>query len=266
MARIVSKAMEQAGLRASVKAERVGDYKLGALLGEGPAYQDYEAEHVALHARRRVRLYPIPLNAPAELRQTIIRAAQREFQILEGVLHPGILRADEYRETERGPALIFPHDSQATRLDVFVERSGSRLDESLRLHLVREIAEVLGHAHGRRLFHRALSPQSILVTSPESPEPGVVVLNWQAGARGAGTALSSSFSGTQHLDALIDDASQVYVAPEARLGNEQYEAALDVFSLGAITYYIFTGSPPADSLIGLQDKLRTQGGLFVPTA
>ena len=262
MARIVSKAMEQAGLRASVKAERVGDYKLGALLGEGPTYQDYEAEHVALHARRRVRLYPIPLNASAELRQTIVRAAQREFQILEGVHHPGILRADEYRETERGPALIFPYDPQAIRLDVFIERNASRLDESLRLHLVREIAEVLGYAHGRRLFHRALSPQSILVTSPDSPEPGVVVLNWQAGARASGTT-GNAFSGTEHLDALIDDASQVYVAPEARFGSEQYEAALDVFSLGAITYHLFTGAPPADSLISLQDKLRTQGGLIV---
>jgi hypothetical protein len=76
MARIVSKAMEQAGLRASVKAEHVGDYKLGAVLGEGPAYQDYEAEHVALHARRRVRLYPIPPHASAELRQTVVRPAR----------------------------------------------------------------------------------------------------------------------------------------------------------------------------------------------
>jgi hypothetical protein len=54
-----------------------------------------------------VRLYPIPLNASVDLRQTIVRAAQREFQILEGVHHPGILWADKYRETERGPALIF---------------------------------------------------------------------------------------------------------------------------------------------------------------
>ncbi|CAN5744448.1 hypothetical protein BH24ACI4_BH24ACI4_29810 [soil metagenome] len=263
MARIVSRAMEQAGLRASVKAQQVGDYKLGALLGEGANYQDYDAEHVALHARRRVRLYPIPLKAPAELRQTIIRAAQREFQILEGVHHPGIVRADEYRETERGPALVFPYDPQAVRLDLFIERNTGRLDESLRLHLIRGIAEVVGYAHGRRLFHRALSPQSILVTSPDSAEPGIAVLNWQAAARGSGTAIRNSYSGTLHLDELIDDASQVYVAPEARLASGQYEAALDVFSLGAISYHIFTGAPPADSLLGLQDKLRAQGGLIV---
>lgn len=263
MARIVSKAMEQAGLRASAKAQQVGDYKLGVLLGEGPNYQDYQAEHVALHARRRVRLYPIPLKAPADLRQIIVRAAQREFQILEGVHHPGIVRADEYRETERGPALVFPHDPQAVRLDLFLERNTSRLDESLRLHLIRSIAEVIGYAHGRRLFHRALSPQSIVVTNPDAAGPGIAVLNWQAGARSSGTTLSSSYSGTLHLDELIDDASQVYVAPEARLASDQYEAALDVFSLGAITYHIFTGAPPADSLIGLQDKLRAQGGLIV---
>lgn len=263
MARIVTRAMDEAGLRASIKAEQVGDYKLGALIGEGPTFQDYEATHVALNVRRRVRLYPIPLGAPAELRQTVLRAAQREFQILEGVEHPGIPRAHEYRETERGPALIFAHDPQAIRLDQFLAANVQRLDDTLRLHLLRAIGEVVQHAHKKHLFHRALSPQSVFVADPDRPEPGIVILNWQAGTRHGGTTSGVGVSGTAHIDALIEDAAQIYVAPEARLGIGEFEEGLDVFSLGAIAYHVFTGAPPADSLITLQDKLRTQDGLLV---
>ena len=72
---------------------------LDALLFEGPSYQDYEATHVALKdVRRRVRLYPVPVGATATERETIRRAAQREFQILKGIHHPGLLRALEYKD------------------------------------------------------------------------------------------------------------------------------------------------------------------------
>ena len=127
-------------------------------------------------------------------------------------------------------------------------------------NLLRSIAEIVGYAHKRRLFHRALSPQSVFVSDPDAAEPRVTIGNWQAGTRAGGTSIGIGSSGTEHVDAVIDDASQVYVAPEARLGNGQYEAVLDVFSLGAIAYRLFTGLPPADSIISLHDKLRAQGG------
>lgn len=46
-ARAISRAMEQAGIRQSQRARRVGDYRLAKLLFENPLnlYQDWEAEH-----------------------------------------------------------------------------------------------------------------------------------------------------------------------------------------------------------------------------
>ena len=46
----------------------------------------------------------------------LARAAQREFQVLEGIQHPGILRAVAYHEHELGPALVFEHSPGALRL------------------------------------------------------------------------------------------------------------------------------------------------------
>ena len=134
MAKAIARAMEQAGIRPSNRSRRVGDYELGSLLFQGPAYQDYEGAHVALKGvKRRVRLYPIPLGASPSDRETIRRAAQREFQILEGIHHPGLLRALEYKDHERGAALIFEHDPDAIRLDHFVQQNGPRLGVEQRL-------------------------------------------------------------------------------------------------------------------------------------
>jgi hypothetical protein len=45
LARIVSRAIEQAGIRPSLKSRRIGDYVLADLLGEGPGFQDRLAQH-----------------------------------------------------------------------------------------------------------------------------------------------------------------------------------------------------------------------------
>ena len=265
VARALVRAMEQAGIRPSHRERRVGDYRLGELLFEGPSYQDYDAEHVSLGSgtRRRVRLYPIPRGASAEHREMVRRAAAREFQVLEGIRHPGILHADGYHDTERGPALVFARDPNALRLDHFILRHGTRLDATLRIHLLRQLAEALNYAHGRRLVHRALCPQSIMVSKPEQAEPAVQVFNWQTATRTGSTttALPSVVGPTRHLQELVEDASLVYLAPEGLTFESAAGEPLDVFSLGAVAYHLFSGQPPASTLLELHDKLRRGHGL-----
>ena len=263
VARALGRAMDQAGIRPAHREQRVGDHRLGELLFEGPSYQDYDAEHVALGTRRRVRLYPIPRGAPAETREMVRRAGAREFQILEGIRHPGILHADGYHDTERGPALVFARDPDALRLDHFILRHGARLDASLRLHLLREIAEAVHYAHGRRLVHRALCPQSILVSNPEATEPTVQVFNWQTAmrTRSTSTEVPSVVGPTRHLEDLVEDASLVYLAPESLTFETAAGEPLDVFSLGAVAYHLFSGQPPATTLLELHDKLKRGQGL-----
>src|SRR5919198_1647490 len=167
LSQAISRAIDQAGIRPSQRAHRVGDYKLERLLGETAAYQDWLATHVALpKITRRVRLYPQARQAPELSRQAQRQAAEREFRLLEGINHPGILRAVDLHIHERGPALLFEHYPEAQRLDLFLRERGETLDIDARLSLVRQIAEALQYAHKRRLYHRALSPQTILVMAP----------------------------------------------------------------------------------------------------
>ena len=64
-------------------------------------------------------------------------------------------------------------------------------------------------------------------------------------------------SSTLHASQLIEDSSLVYLAPEAIAGGADGGSEMDVFSLGALAYLLFTGKPPATSITELQEKLRS---------
>ena len=91
-----------------------------------------------------MRIYTFTSAETEQARKTLVRHAAREFQILEGIDHPGILKVRDYKETELGPALIFDHDPQAIRLDFLLREQGKNLNVDQRLHIVRQLAETLG--------------------------------------------------------------------------------------------------------------------------
>ncbi|MEF8723740.1 MAG: BREX system serine/threonine kinase PglW [Candidatus Accumulibacter delftensis] len=271
-ARVLARAMAEAGIRPSNKHRKVADYQLGALLSEGGAYQDWEGTHTAMEAvRRRIRIYTVAAAATADARKSLVRQAQREFQILEGIDHPGIIKVKDYQDSELGPALIFDHDPRAIRLDFLLREGGQQRGQQLnvdqRLQIVRDLAETLKHAHQKRLYHRALCPQSILVQDVAGATPRPRIMNWQTGTR-EGTQGSDSVDparrtvgGTMHVEEYVEDPGLVYLAPETSQSEAQHGPSLDVFSLGAITYHVFSGRPPASSVLDLAEKLRIGQGL-----
>jgi serine/threonine protein kinase len=109
------------------------------------------------------------------------------FELLRNINHPGILSPIDYIESELGPALIFDHDTDAIRLDHYLERYRTKLSVDTRMHLMRQIADAVRYAHSKKIVHRALSPQSILVYNPGSVTPGIKIFDWQTGYRMSGS-------------------------------------------------------------------------------
>jgi serine/threonine protein kinase len=265
-ARAISRAMEQAGIRQSQRARRVGDCRLTKLLFESPLglYQDWEAEHFQLPSSKRfIRLYLAAASSSSSERETLKRAARREYEILDNLRHQGILLVQQYTEHESGPALIFEHDPGAARLDHFLAQASAQMSIDTRLEIVRQVAEALKFAHDKHAIHGGLSPQSILVFGPASRAPRFKLYNWQTAIRTASTSTSGlpQVSATVHADLFWEDASHAYLAPELVNDPTLRGEHLDVFSLGAIAYHVFSGQPPAGSQLELAEKLRRDRGL-----
>lgn len=265
--RVILRAIEQAGIRAPGRGRRVGDYELGQLLGEGENWQDFAARHTATGVARRVRIYPYSRAATPEARDRLARTAKREASILEGVEHAGIQRVLDYREAELGPALVFEHDPSALRLDRFLGQQLSSLGLDQRLALIRQLGEAMAYAHGKRLYHRGLAPQSVLVRGHEGSSPRLQVTNWQVASRGEGsTAGAATTVGTPHVEDHLVDPAKVYLAPESATVGDEGAARADVFSLGAIAYHVLTGRSPAPSPLDLPARLREGNGLLISGA
>lgn len=266
-ARAIGRAVVEAGIRPSNKHRQVGDYKLTKLIAEGEGFQDWEASHVSVDTvHRRVRIYTVATASSPEIRSTRLRQARREFEVLEGIEHPGILRVKDYKETELGPALIFDHDPKAVRLDHLLREKGSTFTITQRLQLVRDIAETLKYAHAKRLYHRALGPQSIMVHGVDTAGAMQLrLMNWQTASRNVGASAAPNTihrtTGTQHVEDYVEDPGLLYLAPETTRADSAQGASLDVFSLGCIAFYIFTGQPPAESTLDMSEKLRIGQGL-----
>lgn len=261
VAKALSRAMEQAGIRPSQRARRVGDYVLGDLIADGVGYQDWLARHTSFDdVHCRVRQYTVAQASSEEDRQRLRRAAAREFQIIQTLDHPGILPVLDYKEHENGPALLFRYlDPHAVRFDQYLATGAHRLTADRRLDLLRQVADAIRYAHRKRVIHRALSPQSILVTDAASPTPRLQIYNWQVGVR---ETASTTGRGTVVED-LVESHAFVYMSPEALADDRKVTEASDVFSLGAIAFHLFASRPPATDPTDLARILREQKGLSI---
>jgi len=256
----VRDALSRIGMRASRAARMVGQYQLGELLDEGQGYQEHIAEHTALDRHEaRCRSYLAPKATTTERKSRLERAAHREADVLLRLgEHPNVLRCLEYHDSAPlGPALVFERFEGGEPLDLLIHRHPD-LSFDDRLAIIQQVGEALHFCHRQDVVHRNLSPSSVLVKPRDGDTPPQVKLHdFQLAMQAEGTP------GTLHLTTLAGDESVLYMAPEVLDDPARACAASDVFSLGALTWFVFTGQPPAASLKDRDHLLIDREGLRI---
>ncbi|MFJ4771561.1 BREX system serine/threonine kinase PglW [Streptomyces uncialis] len=262
---LLEKLMKRIGVSQSTAHLRFGDgWRLEArALDAGPGWEDRLAvrDDGLVQESGRVRVYLAGQAASEQQRHQVDRAARREYQVLQGINHRGIVQAVQIREHQGGPAILFRHRESDLRLDAYLDAYGGRLTPAVRLDLVRQLAEAVRYAHNRSLYHRALSARSVYVTAREDgSEPVLRIADWQTAARDFDTSLHRSLGDTPLDAGLIADVAQVYLAPET---DQEFAdpVDLDVFGVGSLAYLLLTGRPPAERRSALVDRLAAEGGL-----
>jgi serine/threonine protein kinase len=274
------KLLDEIGIETLHRRGKVGPYELDRRsFDSGPTWEDYLATNPSVpnDQPRRVRVYLTERTATDTERESVRRAAYREYMALQGISHEGIVRADEHsNELIAGPAIVFRHGRDWQRLDHFIaSTSGDELPVETRLQMVRQLAEALDHAHRRHLYHRALAPRSVYVEL-DGRYPRLKIADWQVAARPNGTTTgpstpqkdqtrSSTYVGDPNaLLQHIEISAGAYLAPEFQ--NPDVPAALlDVFGLGALSYLILTGESPASDRAHLAQRIAADHAL-VPSS
>lgn len=272
----LGKLLHKAGIGRLHKIGRVGPYELEPKsFDAGPTWEDYLAHNPSLPTDqpRRVRAYLTERTATDDERRSTQRAARREYLALQGISHDGIVRAEQYSdELLAGPAVVFLHGRDWQRLDHFIA-THENLELETRLEMIRQLAEALDHAHRRHLYHRALAARCVYVEL-DGRYPQLKIADWQVAARPHGTGTTNTTStrtpaanGSSAGASLIkhvERSAGPYLAPEFATPDAP-PALLDVFGLGALSYLILTGNPPADTREQLAQQLTAEHAL-VPSS
>ncbi len=226
-------------------SERIGEYRIVSELARTAASITYQAAHGVL-PRRAV------LKVMTSATHRIAIRALREAIYLDTMDHPGVPRLYESallpdrrpwfaRELVEGPTLA----SMFTRKHV--DAAGAALDV---LERVRDVAEVLAHAHGHGIIHAGLRPDRILLAR-RSRGFVLCIADWSdARAHDAQPTPFVSAPGAWH-----------YAAPEVVIGDVVDDRA-DVFSLGVIAYNLLTGHLPFERGA---IQMRNDNATHVPT-
>lgn len=259
-------------------------------LGEGDGWQDWPAFHrVSTTERARIRFLVTQPGASSTVRAAIRRVAEHEYRIMSRLAHEGLLKPKDMVDADLGAGLVYPLDERFQRLDLWLADQSSGIAVTDQLSVLRQVAETVAYAHGNRVVHRGLTPHAVSVRRLPDGALRALVGDWQsAGAMRATSLTSSSESGVTGLLGADEPAAQAggqasllaplgdsdadqrlaeaYQAPEGIWNRGADRIRLDVFALGALAYFMFTGSPAAPDRAALRERLHGDNGLDLAAA
>ncbi|MEO8197305.1 MAG: serine/threonine-protein kinase [Thermoanaerobaculia bacterium] len=225
----VGEALAAAEPCGAAAGDRVGPYRLRALLGRGGMGEVWEAERADGQFEHIVALKLVKRGMDSE---EVLRRFLRERQILARLEHPNITRLLDGGLAPDGRPYLVLERIHGEPISVWCRTHGA--DLATRVRLVIAVAEAVDLAHRNLVVHRDLKPSNLLVDASGA----VKLLDF-----GIAKILDPD-SESSELTRLEDRAlTPAYAAPEQILGQPA-TTSTDVYSLGVVLYELLTGRLP----------------------
>ena len=189
-----------------VKIDKVGEGTYGVVY---KCQNKYTKAYVAL---KKIRLENEDEGIPS--------TAIREISILKQMHHQNIIKLIEIINGEKKLYLVFEfmeHD-----LKKYLDLNGGPLPPKLVKSYLYQIAAAIRYCHAKRILHRDLKPQNLLIDNM-----GIIKLADFGLARAFGVPIKTL---THEVLTLW------YRAPEILLGQKEYSTPVDIWSLGLIFF------------------------------
>jgi eukaryotic-like serine/threonine-protein kinase len=214
--------------------DRLGQYEVLGMLGQGGMGEVYRAKDIAL--KRDVALKALPSGFVRDPER--LARFQREAEVLASLDHPNIGPIYGMVESEGARALVLALIEGPT-LEDRIEAGPATQEEATAI--ARQIADALEYAHDRGVIHRDLKPANVKIT----PEGVVKVLDFGLAKvledEPSVTSLANSPTLTcGHTRAGVILGTAAYMSPEQAVGRP-VDRRSDIFSFGAVLYELLTG-------------------------
>jgi serine/threonine-protein kinase len=222
--------------REAFEARQLGQYRLCRLIGAGGMGEVYLAEHQMM--KRPVAIKLIRPGKAADP-QALARF-EREVRATAKLSHWNTIEIFDYGRTEDGTFYYVMEYLPGMSLSDLVERHGP-LPPARAIHLLAQTCEALAEAHAHGLIHRDLKPGNIFSAERGGFHDVAKLLDF-----GLAKPVSTDSASIQLTQEGSITGSPLFMSPEQALGDSEPDARSDIYSLGAVAYYVLTGSPPFD--------------------
>jgi tRNA A-37 threonylcarbamoyl transferase component Bud32 len=213
-----------------------GRYKLEAKLGSGGMSTVYLARDETLDRQVAVKVMHREMSEQPDQ----LERFRREARAVAKLSNPNVVAVIDAGEDGGHPYIVFEY-VEGENLKQRIKRLGP-LDPQEALAYAIEIANGLAVAHARKLIHRDVKPQNVLINAEgraKVTDFGIARQLEQTGVTDTGRVLGTTD----------------YVAPEQAMGQGADQRS-DIYSLGVVLYEMLTGDVPfsADTQVGVAMK------------
>jgi hypothetical protein len=217
----------------AARAHRFGHYRLKQLIGRGGMGEVYLAEHT-LHKRpcalKRIR-------PGHDTDPTTLARFEREVRATAELSHPHTVEIYDYGRAGDGTFYYVMELLWGLTLEELVHTHGP-LPAPRAVYLLRQVCDALEEAHSAGLMHRDIKPSNIYAARRGGEYDFVKLLDFglvKRAARADQPALSRA-------ETVV--GSPLYMSPEQSLNEATSDVRADIYSLGAVGYFLVVGHPP----------------------
>jgi serine/threonine-protein kinase len=208
---------------------KLGRFQIASVLGQGAMGVVYLAHDPEIG--RPVAIKTVRAEAVGgESTQEIEARFQKEAKLAGRLQHPNIVTV--YDVGRAGETLFIAMEYVDGKPLTRYLGAPDSLPLAVKVAIVRQVAEALGHAHERGVLHRDVKPGNILVGA----DGRVKVTDFGIGKFTGAT--TSELTRTGHMV-----GSPAYMSPE-QVRGEKLDGRSDLFSLGIVLYELLTGARP----------------------
>ncbi|NOX54653.1 MAG: serine/threonine protein kinase [Planctomycetes bacterium] len=218
--------------KAAIEAQRLGQYTLEQKIGEGAMGVVYRARHALLRRPTAIKMLDVD-----KMNDTAIARFEREVQITCQLNHPSTVVIYDYGRTPEGVFYYAMEYLDGIDLQRLVDGYGPQPAGRV-IHILRQVCGSLFEAHAQGLVHRDIKPANVMLNR-RGGEPDVVkVLDFGLVKDVAAEHPSSGDGGLA--------GTPLYMSPEAIQSPMAVDARSDIYSVGAVGYFLLTGRPVFD--------------------
>ena len=213
-------------------AERLGQYRLKRPLGHGGMGEVYLAEHVLLKQPFAVKL----LRPERVADPLMLKRFEQEVQAMARLEHWNTVEIYDYGHAADGSFYYVMEYLPGMTMEQMVTHGGA-LPEARVIHLLRQVCNALSEAHSMGLTHRDIKPGNILVCERAGIYDVAKLLDFGLVKDVSNSDPRLTMEGTVA-------GTPAFMSPEQAAASSAADARTDIYSLGAVAYFLLTARAP----------------------